>query len=638
MAIISTIGRKSLGVRILIWSIYTGLTLGAISMLYPFGLMIAGSTKSNVDTPDPELIPRFLLEEKALWRKYSEALLNESFELARVVYRTDALTFRDLSLPGRTDPAMVELWQEFCAATEWPFYACTIGHVEALRSGGVLPSGLRGFKKLLMERFDGDIMRVNRELGTEFVDWNAVFLRPVNYLVRRDRPGLSGLDAIFRAYKAERPANERVYISVEGYYRGVFLRARYGKDIEDYNETHNTAWQDWSDVHLPRHVPGLDTPVAVRQDWQEFVRQIVSLYWVRVEPSASGAYREFLKAKHGRLAILNKHYGTDYMAWADIPLISEPPMQGMALADWAAWIEGWRDPESSTQYAVPIEAIKVHSVDFMFRDWLQARYGTLESFNARVESADLESWLDVLPPQQAFFYQDFLTRTGELRREYCVRNYISVIDYLVLHGRAIFNTFVYCALAILASLIVNPLAAYALSRYKPPSQYKILLFLMMTMAFPPMVTQIPVFLMLRELNLLNTFAALILPGLANGYSIFLLKGFFDSLPQELYESAELDGASEFRIFWQITMSLSTPILAVIALNAFKLAYSNFMMALLICQDDSMWTLMPWLYQLQLQSGEGVVFASLLIAAAPTLLVFSVCQKVIMRGIVVPVEK
>ena len=190
----------------------------------------------------------------------------------------------------------------------------------------------------------------------------------------------------------------------------------------------------------------------------------------------------------------------------------------------------------------------------------------------------------------------------------------------------------------LCALIFNPLAAYALSRYRPRSTYRILLFMMLTMAFPPMVTQIPVFLMLREFNLLNSFAALILPGLANGYTIFLLKGFFDSLPRELYECAQLDGAGEFRLFWQLTLRLSTPVLAVTALGAFTVAYSNFMMALLVCQDERMWTIMPWLYQLQASSGQGVVFASLLMASLPTLLVFTLCQKVIMQGIVVPVEK
>jgi multiple sugar transport system permease protein len=218
------------------------------------------------------------------------------------------------------------------------------------------------------------------------------------------------------------------------------------------------------------------------------------------------------------------------------------------------------------------------------------------------------------------------------------RNFLTVGDYIFRHGRALVNTALYCGLSVLCALIFNPLAAYALSRYRPRSTYKVLLFLMLTMAFPPMVTQIPIFLMLRQFHLLNTFAALILPGLANGYTIFLLKGFFDSLPKELYECAQLDGAGEFRLFWQISMRLSTPILAVTALGAFTGAYTNFMMALLLCQDERMWTIMPWLYQLQSTSGQGVVFASLILASIPTLLVFVLCQKVIMRGIVVPVEK
>jgi multiple sugar transport system permease protein len=86
------------------------------------------------------------------------------------------------------------------------------------------------------------------------------------------------------------------------------------------------------------------------------------------------------------------------------------------------------------------------------------------------------------------------------------------------------------------------------------------------------------------------------------------------------------------------MSLSTPVLAVIGLQAFNMAYSRFMFALLICQDESMWTLMVWLFELRQNSGDGVIYASLLIAAVPTFLVFVFCQKIIMRGIVVPTEK
>ncbi|MEI8352836.1 MAG: carbohydrate ABC transporter permease, partial [bacterium] len=294
----------------------------------------------------------------------------------------------------------------------------------------------------------------------------------------------------------------------------------------------------------------------------------------------------------------------------------------------------------SSKYAADgktTDQLFLDTVDFRFRDWLEKKYGSLERYNMK-HHVGISSWLSILPPQKEFHYLVFREQRRSLRVEFATRNIRSVIDTVALHGRALVNTVWYCGISVVCALLFNPLAAYALSRYRPRSTYKILLFLMITMAFPPMVTQIPIFLMLRQFHLLNTFAALVLPGLANGYTIFLLKGFFDSLPKELYECAQLDGAGEFRLFWQISMRLSTPILAVTALGAFTGAYTNFMMALLLCQDERMWTIMPWLYQLQSTSGQGVVFASLILASIPTLLVFVLCQKVIMQGIVVPVEK
>ncbi len=86
------------------------------------------------------------------------------------------------------------------------------------------------------------------------------------------------------------------------------------------------------------------------------------------------------------------------------------------------------------------------------------------------------------------------------------------------------------------------------------------------------------------------------------------------------------------------MNLSKPILAVIALGAFIGAYSQFMMALIIIPDPDMWTLMVWIFQLQSTAHQSVVYASLLIGAIPTFLIFVFCQGIIMRGIVVPTEK
>lgn len=311
------------------------------------------------------------------------------------------------------------------------------------------------------------------------------------------------------------------------------------------------------------------------------------MLWIRATPPAAPAYREFLKAKYSTVAGLNRNYSTTYKSFASVPLIEEPPSEGFVRSDWDAFLQGWIDPDTKKTYAIPLKYIRIHSVEFLFRDHLKKRFSTVAQANTALGTNHAD-WIDFLPPQEDSQYFGFAEHIGSLRWEFLMRNFYTVINYILLQGRGLVNTAIYCFLAVLGALIVNPLAAYALSRYKPPSAYKILLFLMLTMTFPPMVTMIPAFLLLREFNMLNTFFALILPGLANGYSIFLLKGFFDSLPQELYESAALDGAGEFRIFWQITMSLSKPILAVIALQTFTIAYSNFMMALLTCQDEKMY--------------------------------------------------
>ena len=219
-------------------------------------------------------------------------------------------------------------------------------------------------------------------------------------------------------------------------------------------------------------------------------------------------------------------------------------------------------------------------------------------------------------------------------------NYRLVGEYLFVRGRAFTNTLILVILTVLASLTVNPLAAYALSRFRLRHTEKIILFLLATTAFPAAVTAIPGFLLIRDLGLLNTFAALILPGVANGMSIFILKGFFDALPRELYEAAALDGASEWTVFRRITLPMTTPILAVNALNAFIHAYSSWEWAFLVCQYESHWTLAVWMYQLSQTFAHQpwCVMAAFVLVSIPTALVFILCQKVILRGIVLPSMK
>lgn len=253
-----------------------------------------------------------------------------------------------------------------------------------------------------------------------------------------------------------------------------------------------------------------------------------------------------------------------------------------------------------------------------------------------------QRWLTTsgeLGPPIAAYEADFVrTHKAELRREFSTRNYLYVLDYIALHGQALWNTLIFCGLAILTQLIVNPLAAYALSRFPMKATARILLFLLATMAFPAEVAMIPSFLLLKNLGLLNTFAALVLPTAASGYTIFLLKGFFDSLPREVFDSGEVDGAPEWVMMLRLAVPLSKPVLGYIALLAFMGAYGAFIYAFLVCQDSRMWTLMVFVYQLQVTSPKAVVMAAVTVAALPTLVVFLACQRVIMRGIVLPGER
>lgn len=614
--------------------IYATLLAGALTMVYPFLLMLGGSTLSGVDARETKIIPSFWTDDAALYRKHVEGLFNESLDAVNIAYQTSAASMEQFHPPARPNEKLVADWLAFLQALPPPPYASCLGYVITPVSR-TSPLYLRQFKRHLAGLYGPDIESVNRRLGCDFVNWNAFVLAPEEYLTRLNMPDETALLKPMWDFKARRPRGMVYYFSPEGFYRRMFLQNKYGTDIAKYNQAHGTNWSSYAQVHLSRRLPA-GTPQE-REDWETFVRNSLNPLWIRVDEAAKAPYREYLRAKYRTIEVLNRNYAASYNRFDDVPTVDTPPTHTLIRSDWNDFITGWQSPDTKAIHALPTSLIRIDGVDFQFRDYLQGKYKSVAGLNAAT-GASYADFMGVLPPQQDAHYLAFLEMKGELRWEFLARNYRAVVDFMVYYGRGMVNTVVYCLLAVLAALLVNPIAAYALSRNKMRSSYGILLFLLLTMAFPPMVTQIPSFLMLREFHLLNTFAALVLPGLASGYSIFLLKGFFDSQPRELYEAAQIDGASEWTIFWQITMSLAKPILSVIALGTFMAAYGNFMFALLICQDDRMWTLMVWLYQLQQTSGRAVVYASIVIASIPTFVVFVLCQRVILRGIIVPSEK
>jgi multiple sugar transport system permease protein len=613
MPILNAIQRRSPGGRLLFGAIYLLLTVGAAWMVYPFLLLLSGSLKSETDIRHFDVFPKYLTDDLTLFRKFEEQRYCGSLEVFAATTGVPVYSFEQVPAPPAPAPAVLADWREFLrGAGDWPEGFLRLGHTHSYRSLG----------ELTLE-YQHRLARAFPDLPKEDL---GVRLSAESWISRTFQPVHGQFAPVLQQLRRDLPPRYFLPSAIQGDFVYKVLRPRYGvtaSGVERLNARWGTRCASLHEALLPPEPPAHP---GQREDWWAYVRTSLSSRFVRCAPSLLPEYRAFVRSKYGDLAAFDDAYGSPLRSWDEVAF-PRPGARAVAYSDLEAFLQSRKGPEG----------VSLDGPEFRWRAFLRARYGgDLAAFQRAHRTA--ASFDTAAMPVLADDWRLLQENRGAIVRGFLTRNFRIVWDQLSVRGRAFQNTIAYCALAILTALIVNPLAAYALSRFQPRWGYKALFFLMATMAFPAEVTQIPNFLMLRELGLLNTFAALILPAAASGYSIFLLKGFFDSLPRDLYESANLDGAGELRIFFSITMPLSKPILAVIALGAFTHAYGAFMFALLVCQHESMWTLMVYIYQLQMQFGSPVVFAALVMAAVPTLLVFVFCQNIIMRGIVVPVEK
>ncbi|GAA5083163.1 multiple sugar transport system permease protein [Thermocatellispora tengchongensis] len=199
------------------------------------------------------------------------------------------------------------------------------------------------------------------------------------------------------------------------------------------------------------------------------------------------------------------------------------------------------------------------------------------------------------------------------------------------------NTALYAGGAWLFTLAVDVTAAYALSKLRPVLGKLVLGGMLATLMIPPMVILLPAYLTVKDLpifhlDLLNTPWAIWLPAAANGFFIFLLKRFFDSIPRELLEAAQIDGASPWRILWSIVLPVSRPIIGVVSILSVVTAWKDFVWPLLVLPDQEKMPLSVGIASLSAQLPQNVLIAALVIASIPAIVVFFVFQRSIMAGL------
>lgn len=191
------------------------------------------------------------------------------------------------------------------------------------------------------------------------------------------------------------------------------------------------------------------------------------------------------------------------------------------------------------------------------------------------------------------------------------------------------------AIAVTAfQIITSALAGYALARLKFRGRQAILLVVLATLVIPFQLLVIPIFLVLKWGHLINTYGALILPTAANGFGIFLLRQYFQTIPIELEEAAALDGANRLQILWRVMLPLARPALVTLFLFTFIGEWNDLFKPLVFTTRPELKTVQLALasFQEQFTNNWPLMMAAVVIATLPVVLLFLVGQRQFIRGI------
>ncbi|MBS0663547.1 MAG: carbohydrate ABC transporter permease [Verrucomicrobia bacterium] len=203
--------------------------------------------------------------------------------------------------------------------------------------------------------------------------------------------------------------------------------------------------------------------------------------------------------------------------------------------------------------------------------------------------------------------------------------------------RYILNSFLVSGLTALGVCFLGSGTAYLLARYRFIGRKFVFTFILATMIFPGVLTLVPSFLLVKQLGLLNTYGSMILPYIAGGqvFAIFVFKSFFEGLSEELFESARLDGAGHWSLYWHIILPLSRPVFSVVTIMNVLGTWNNFLWPYIVNTDDRHHVVASGLYTMAsstMSSNPSTLYAAWTISSIPLLVLFVYATKPFIRGL------
>lgn len=197
-----------------------------------------------------------------------------------------------------------------------------------------------------------------------------------------------------------------------------------------------------------------------------------------------------------------------------------------------------------------------------------------------------------------------------------------------------FNSFFVAVVVTLVALLFHSMSAYALAWLKFPGREMVFLIIFSTFLVSLPIILVPLFILVKFLGWLNSYAGLIVPAIFNAFGIFLLRQFYLSIPKELGEAAILDGCGHWGVFWHLILPLSKPIMASLAVFFFLANWNSFLWPLTITTDQSLWMVQIGIssFQTQYSASWNYVMAASTVAALPTLILFFIFQRQLVQSI------
>jgi len=240
-------------------------------------------------------------------------------------------------------------------------------------------------------------------------------------------------------------------------------------------------------------------------------------------------------------------------------------------------------------------------------------------------------WAAVLSVKES---SDIVSNLWSLPKRPTLDNYRGALDGLS-YGRSLGNSLFVSTSAALLQCATGTLAAFAFARLSFPGRDLIFTAFLATLMIPTSVTLTANFLILRDLGMIDTYWALIIPSAASGFAIFLLRQFFLTIPRELQDAAKIDGAGPLRFLWHVVMPLSRPALTTVFVFIFISNYNEFLWPLIMTTSERLWVVQIALSTFTDAEGAtsfGPLMAAAVLTLAPTIALFALLQRAFVRGI------